>query len=492
MEARGGHSRGGHTPANFYSLWGWKLWRRGDLERTLLIRFVLFVFCVSAIFATTAFSLCAYAQSGVGQNSSNKTQNGSPGPVAGSRREKLANPLNDLLQEAQRDIEKKDFAAAIDPLQKFTAAEPNVAYGHFELAYVFTALQKADEARGEYERAIAIDPKMAEAYLNLGILFIERNPAVAVPNLRKAVELLPAQSRPRYLLGVAQENAKDYSAAAESLEGAYRLDPHNLEPILHLANLYMRLQRPADAEAKFRNILEVQPNNAQALLGVAQSLAAEKKPEAVDAYRSYLTVQPTDSAARGWLVHLLVEQQQYDAALAELNRAEAREGTKPTAPTLDSLRMRADIQIAQKKWDEAIGTLNKAIALSPRDAQLHGGLGRIYLQKRDFPDALKELKMALQLDGENLAYRKDLSTSYYLSGDCPATLASLDEIAKMETPGAGPWFVRALCYDKLNQAKPALEAYQKFLDLDHGQNADQVWQAQERSKVLRKVLEHKR
>ena len=206
-------------------------------------------------------------------------------------------------------------------------------------------------------------------------MFIERNPAVAVPNLRKAVELLPAQSRPRYLLGVAQENAKDYSAAAESLEGAYRLDPHNLEPILHLANLYMRLQRPADAEAKFRNILEVQPNNAQALLGVAQCLAAEKKPEAVDAYRSYLTVQPTDSAARGWLVHLLVEQQQYDAALAELNRAEAGEGTKPTAPTLDSLRMRADIQIAQKKWDDAIGTLNKAIALSPRDAQLHGRLG---------------------------------------------------------------------------------------------------------------------
>ena len=161
--------------------------------------------------------------------------------LPGSRREKVANPLNDLLQEAQRDIEKKDFAAAIDPLQKFIAAQPDVAYGHFELGYVFTALQKADEARGEYEKAIAIDPKMAEAYLNLGILFIERDPAVAIPNLRKAVELLPAQSRPRYLLGVAQENARDYSAAAESFEGAYRLDPHNLEPILHLANLYIRL-----------------------------------------------------------------------------------------------------------------------------------------------------------------------------------------------------------------------------------------------------------
>ncbi|HEY5068186.1 MAG TPA: tetratricopeptide repeat protein [Candidatus Acidoferrum sp.] len=206
----------------------------------------------------TTMSQYADGQSG-GQNSPDKTQGGSQGTsqgtVAGVRRERVANPLNDLLQEAQRDIEKKDFAAAIDPLQKFIAAQPDVAYGHFELGYVFTALQKADEARGEYEKAIAIDPKMAEAYLNLGILFIERNPAVAVPNLRKAVELLPAQSRPRYLLGVAQENTKDYSAAAESFEGAYRLDPHNLEPILHLANLYIRLKRPADAEAKFRSIL---------------------------------------------------------------------------------------------------------------------------------------------------------------------------------------------------------------------------------------------
>jgi tetratricopeptide (TPR) repeat protein len=435
--------------------------------------------------------LCADAQSG-GQNSSNKSQTGSQGTVAGSRREKVANPLNDLLQEAQRDIEKKEFTAAIDPLQKFIAAQPAVAYGHFQLAYVYTALQKADEARSEYERAIAIDPKMAEAYLNLGILFIERDPAgVAVPNLREAVELLPSQSRPRYLLGLAQENAKDYSGAAESFEGAYRLDPNNLEPILHLANLYVRLQRPADAEKKFRNILEAQPDNAQALLGVAECLAAQQKPEAADAYRSYLAVRPADSGARARLVHLLMERQQYDVALAELNRAEVGQGMDAAA-TIDLLKMRADIQIAQKKWDDSIVTLNKVIALSPRDAQLHGGLGRIYLQKRDFPDALKELKMALQLDGKNLAYWKDLSSSYYLSGDCISTLATLDQIAKTETPGAGPWFIRALCYDKLNQPRPALEAYQKFLSLDQGQNADQVWQAQERSKVLRKVLEHKR
>ena len=56
----------------------------------------------------------------------------------------------------------------------------------------------------------------------------------------------------------------------------------------------------------------------------------------------------------------------------------------------------------------------------------------------------------------------------------------------------GSWFVRALCYDSLNQPKPALEAYQKFLELDQNKNPDQVWQAQERSKVLRRMLEGKK
>ena len=68
----------------------------------------------------------------------------------------------------------------------------------------------------------------------------------------------------------------------------------------------------------------------------------------------------------------------------------------------------------------------------------------------------------------------------------------MDEIAKVEKPVAFTWFVRGLCYDKLNQPKPALEAYQKFLDLDQGKNPDQVWQAQQRSKVLQRMVDQKR
>jgi tetratricopeptide (TPR) repeat protein len=408
-------------------------------------------------------------------------------PAGQSKSMKVANPLNELLDEAKRDIDNNDFEAAIAPLQKVIAEEPNTAYAHFQLAYVFTALKRVDEARAEYERTIAIDPKLSEAYLDLGILLLDKDAHAAIAPLTKAVEMRPAESRPRFLLGVAEERSGDLAKAFEAFEGAVRLDPRDFETIEHLGSLYLQMKRPADAEAKFRAALELQPTDARALLGLAQSLDAQKKPEVANAFRKYLAAQPADAAARARLVRLLMDGQEYDAAIAELDRAD---GGKP--PSMESLKLRADIQIAQKKYDDAAATLAKAIALSPNDAQLHGGLGRLYLQKRDFASAEKELKIALRMEPNNLVFWKDLSSTYYLGGNFASAIATLDVIAKAETPGAGAWFIRALCYDKLNQPKPALEAYEKFLELDQDKNPDQVWQAQQRSKVLRRMLEQKR
>ena len=428
--------------------------------------------------------LCVEAAAGPREARSLRARAGVADSQAQPTSRKVPNPLNELLDEAQHDIDTSQYQAAIAPLQKFLAEKPDVAFAHFQLAYVYTALKRADDARSEYERAMALDPKMPEAPLNLGILLLEKDPAAAVAPLRKAVELLPAQSRPRFLLGAALQKSGDLAGAAESFEGASRLDPRDSETSLYLANLYMKLQKPAEAERKYRGVVELQPNSAAASLGLAQSLEAQNRPEAADAYRAYLNLQPNDAQARALLVHLLVAQENYDAALAELERSEAG-----ATPSLDGLRLRADIQIAQKKYKDAIVTLQQAIRLAPADPQLIGGLGRVYLQNRDFPSAEKQFKAALQLDRNNLAYWKDLSSTYYLSGNYPAALATLDLIEKAEPPAAGTWFIRALCYDKLRQPKPALEAYEKFLAMEAGKSNDQVWQAQERSKVLKHMLE---
>jgi tetratricopeptide (TPR) repeat protein len=184
---------------------------------------------------------------------------------------------------------------------------------------------------------------------------------------------------------------------------------------------------------------------------------------------------------------LLVANEQYDEALTAMEKAEPG-----GAPSIESLKLRADILIGQKKWPEAVAALKQAVVLAPNDGLLRGGLGRAYLQQRDFGSAERELKAAIRLDGKNLAYWKDLTSTYFLAGNYPGTLALLDQVAEREAPTAGELFVRALCYDKLQQIKAALDAYQKFLDADQNRNPDQVWQAQQRIVVLKKTLERKR
>ena len=405
-------------------------------------------------------------------------------PVKG---QKVRNPLNDLLDEAQAALDKNNFEAALAPLQKFLAEQPDVAFAHFQLAYALTGLNRVDEARAEYERCVALDPKMAEAQLNLGILLLEKDAAAAVAPLRRAVELLPGQSRPRFLLGVALERSGDLAGAAESYESASHLDSSDSETLIHLGGVYLQLKKPTEAEKKYRTVLESQPKSELALRGLALSLDAEAKPEAVDAYRSYMALKPQDSAMRARFVQLLVANKQYDEALAVTEKS-----SNGQTPTLDALRLRADILIGQNKYDEAIATLKQMVALAPQDAQLHGGLGRLYLQKREFADAERELKIAIQLDKANVVYWKDLTATFYQGGNYAAALAGYDVVDKLEKPGAGVWFIRALCYDKLNQVQPALDAYRKFLDLDQNQHPDQVWQANQRIHVLEKRAEKKK
>jgi Flp pilus assembly protein TadD len=402
-------------------------------------------------------------------------------------KQRVANPLNDLLDEARRDIDKQDFQAAITPLQKFIAEKDDFAYAHFQLGYAYTGLQKTKEARSEYEHAMRLDPKMPEAALNLGILLLNEEPAAAIAPLERAVELLPTLSRPRTLLGLAYQRSGDQKNAAMAYEAALRLDPKDAETSLHLALLYLRQDRAQQAEAKFRAVLSSEPESPAALAGLAESLEAQKKPEAVAAYRNYLNAQPDDAAARERLVHLLLANEKYEEALAEMEKSQ-----KGGAPSVESLKLRADILIGEKKWIEAIAALQQAVGLAPNDARLRGGLGRTYMQQRDFASAEKELKMAIQLDTENLTYWKDLASTTYLAGEYPATLTLLDRVAQQEPPTAGELFVRALCYDKLQQTKAALDAYQKFLGADQNRNPDQVWQAQQRIIVLKKTLEKRK
>src|SRR2546425_12963422 len=130
--------------------------------------------------------------------------------------------------------------------------------------------------------------------------------------------------------------------------------------------------------------------------------------------------------------------------------------------------------------------------LFPYTTLFRSRLGRVWLEKRDFPAAERELRQALQVDGNWTDALRDLVAVYYLGERYQATLQILDELDRRETPGAGSWFIRATCYDRLGRKAEAVAAYEKFVALDQGRSENQGFQARQRIRILARELEHKK
>jgi Flp pilus assembly protein TadD len=400
----------------------------------------------------------------------------------------FADPQQKTLQQAYDAIEKNDFSVAYPLLRKYLAEKPDDAQAQFQLGFVCSKLAKEAEAEATYRRAVELDPKMAAAYQNLGALIVKSNPAEANKLLSTAAQLQPENVEVLFLLGISEEGMDRPERALEYFRRAARARPNDVNFRLTFARKSLALGRAAEAEPEFRAVVVMKPEIPEAQLGLADCLSAQgKSAEAVLTLRKYLALQPRDDAARVQLAWLLFETQKYDESAAELERAE-----KSGSATLAGLKLRTLLLIRLMRFDDAIVVARRVVEAEPADAEWRARLGRLYLEKRDFPAAERELLAALRLDAANSDALRDLVSVYYLGEKYEAALRRLDELARREPPAAGHWFLRGVCLDKLQRKPEALAAYEKFIELDQGRTADKDFQVRQRIKTLKHELERKR
>src|SRR6202044_2233350 len=177
--------------------------------------------------------------------------------------------------------------------------KPGDAAVHFQLGYAYTAMQKLDDAKLQYQKAIELNPKMSEAYLNLGLALLDSDPKAAIAPLQKAAELLPTQPRAKFALGVANERSGNAAQAVEQYRAAEKLDDHDFETHFALGRTLLNSGHPAEAEPEFRAALALKNDSLPSRLGLAKSLAAQKKSDAAaQELDSYLKMAPADHAAQ--------------------------------------------------------------------------------------------------------------------------------------------------------------------------------------------------
>ena len=381
-------------------------------------------------------------------------------------------------------MDRKDFQTAVQNYQDYLAKKPDDALTHFNLGYAWMSMRKLTEAQGEYQKAVSLDPKMAPAYLNLGLTLIDSDPSAAVAPLQKAVEMMPNQSGPKFLLGTALEANHRLPEAVEQYQAAEAIDGADFNIRFSLGRALLISGRASEAEPEFRAAAGLRPNMAPAHLGLARSLVLQNHfDEGAAEFAKYLELQPSDAGARVERASALVSMKKHEDALTELDQAAAAgpEGVR-------ALKLRAQIYFEKQRFDDAIPVLQKAQVLAPNDPLIPALLGHLQLEKKAYAEAVRELIAAFQMAPTSDDVLKDLVLAQYMNKNYPAALDGIDLLSKRESLPPGSWFMRADCYDKLGQAANALEAYQRFLNLNKDTNNDMYFDATARVRTLDREL----
>ncbi len=167
-----------------------------------------------------------------------------------------------------------DMPAAEGYLEKAVAAG-GTSEIYTNLALVQVALHRPDDAEKSYRRAVALDPKQAQAWNNLGNLlhssFQPERKKESLTCYRNAIAVRPNYASAYANLGFALEGQKDLDGAEENYRLAIKYDPRHLTAILNLADLLERRKRPDEAFELYQQAIAVEPHNTKAL-GNALSL----------------------------------------------------------------------------------------------------------------------------------------------------------------------------------------------------------------------------
>ncbi len=348
----------------------------------------------------------------------------------------LAASINPALQTLQADLSIESTASHVtpSPTRAGTASQPEGALARYGLGMAFRQRGYFDEARREFDRALAQgeDARLAQhAIAELDLL------AGAYASARSGYEALLAEhagnprywnehgvalhqggdvecaadsyrralrADPRYALaynnlGVALSDLGEASAAREALARASELDPALARARLNLARWYVRHRDPLAALTLLRELVAFQSRDADAWHDMGVVLQLLHRPdEARDSFARAIEERPDHAEARYALAQVLGSLGDDDGALRETQHALG------LAPVRIESRLTVGIDL-QSECPDAAGMLD--LLAIQADAPLSGvslGDDDVAALLREAP-GLGARDVAIQVDVTTRAFR---------------------------------------------------------------------------------------
>jgi Flp pilus assembly protein TadD/peroxiredoxin len=176
-----------------------------------------------------------------------------------------------------------------------------------------------DEAERAFQQEITTRPDDADAFYNLGTLYLRRNESQsAKQNLEEAIKLRPNYPEAWNNLGMLAAQRGDNQQAMLDFQRSLDLRPFYATALLNLGNLYRRQGDFAAAEKLLQRARESEPQNPEVhySLGMLYAHRNETGP-AEEQLTKAVQLRPNYSDALNNLGVLLVQQQRYSEAEAD-------------------------------------------------------------------------------------------------------------------------------------------------------------------------------
>jgi TolB-like protein/Tfp pilus assembly protein PilF len=174
-------------------------------------------------------------------------------------------------------------------------------------------------------------------------------------------------------------------------------------------------------------------------------------------YRRAIELKPNYSTAHHWLGADLGNIKRFDESLVEVRRAEELDPLSPIIGT-----NLADMLVYARRYDEAIAQYKRILVRNPNFEYAHVALGRAYGSKGMYPEAIAEMRTALELNNGS-------STKGYLglwlarSGKRDEALKLLSELKQEATRDYVQGYTFAVIYNGLGDKAEALNYLEKHL-----------------------------
>jgi tetratricopeptide (TPR) repeat protein len=307
-------------------------------------------------------------------------------------------------------------------------------HDHLQKAAEYLKANDPNSAVKEFDAVLALDPKNAEAYTNLGVIaFFQRDYRHAAQSLRKALAIEPSLEKTQALLGICEKRLGDPSARALLEKSFAKLKDKRLrlQVGLELAGLYDQQGDPDATASVMRSLVDLDPDNVDVLF-MAQRVYSELADDtlnklavlapgsarmqqviaerlinggdlkgAIDHYRKALQSEPRLPGVHFELGEAILESSPSDAATQADAQKEFEAAVAVDGDTAKTECEFGRIASAQSQPDQAFAHYQRAYQLNPNEIQAQMGLAKLLMVQEKPQEAIKYLRMAVQSDPLN-------------------------------------------------------------------------------------------